>query len=57
MAAVLDRPVIVDSPQPGRDQAEQYSAAVAFGLEMLRPEARHKHIRRQGLRGGAQGGS
>ena len=59
MAAVLDRPVLVGSPQPGRDQAEQYSAAVAFGLEMLRPQARHqhKHIRRQGLRGGAQGGS
>ena len=52
MAAVLDRPVIVGSPQPGRDQAEQYSAAVAFGLEMLRPQARHqhKHIRRQGPR-------
>ncbi len=59
MAAVLDRPVIVGSPQPGRDQAEQYSAAVAFGLEMLRPQARHQHKRtkRQGPRGRARGGS
>jgi hypothetical protein len=59
MAVVLDRPVNVGSPQPGRDQAEQYSAAVAFGLEMLRPQAchQHKHTKLQGPHGRARGGS
>ena len=63
MIAICEGALVVVTPPGGSisfatdqlDRAEAYGQAVGFGLEMLRPQARHK--RGEGPRGRERAGS